>query len=224
MRGLRRGGTILCVLAGAALLGGCAEDEPDPPSAKSSSVSSENPSASLPAPHSTESPNPTTSLRSSVPSLPPVSQTPDDGVTRTQRGTEDPFPASPGERKRKAVGWAGVFGGGNHDPEGAAPWYMALAEKDCASVVAERDDRKETKELIRGIRAVCPVSDPDGRPDWAVAEEVAASVEAPDAESCDESVGFDLLRTLVEVHKKDPEVVFRVVDDGPGAGSCKEGE
>lgn len=148
--------------------------------------------------------------------------TPDDGVTRTQSRPEDPFPTSPKERKRKAVGWAGVYGSGLHEPDNASPWYVALARQDCGSVVADRDDRAVTKELVRGLRAVCPAPDPDGKPDWDLAEEVSDSVEPPDkTASCDESSGFNLLQTLVEMHRKDPDVTFRVVEDGPGAGRCK---
>lgn len=224
MRGSQLGGMILGLIAGVALLSGCMTDDPDPPSVGSSGApGAEIPSAAPSESDSLRHPSPTSSLRSSVPGATSVPQTPDDGVTRTQRGTEDPFPASPGERKRKAVGWAGVFGSGNHDPDGASPWFVALAEKDCESVVAERDESEETKKLIRGIRAVCPVSDPDGHPDWEVAEEVSDSVETPDETLCDDSAGFHLLRTLVEMHRKDPDVVFRVAEEGPGAGRCKTG-
>lgn len=221
MRGIERGAMILCLLVGVALLGGCTKDKAEPPSAAKSPGSPSKASSSPPSlPGSPETPGPTSSLRRSVPSASSAPQTPDDGATPTQNGNED---ASPEERKRKrkAVGWAGVFGSGNHDPELASPWFVALAEKDCGSVVAGQDEPEETKKLVRGIRAVCPVSDPNGQPDWEVAEEVAGSVEPPDETSCDDNEGFDLLRTLVEMHKRDPNVAFYVADDGPGSGSCK---
>ncbi len=237
VRGLTGGGAILCMLAGVALLGGCVQDDPDPssakgagassahpsksPSSKGDGVSSAHPSRSPSTPGPTESTRPTSSSRSSVPAATPAPHTPDDGVTRTPSSPEDPVPPSP-KRKRKAVGWAGVYGSGHHDPDDASPWYVALARQDCGSVVAERDDLAVTKELVRGLRAVCPASDPAGQPDWDVAEEVSDSVALPDkTASCDESSGFHLLLTLVEMHRKDPDVTFRVVDDGPGGGSCK---
>lgn len=101
-------------------------------------------------------------------------------------------------------------------------WYGWLTHSKCSQVTYSGADEAEAL-LVSGLRAICPISTPEGVADWSVAvssyDSLNHSGGAPNGE-CRNKVGYSLLQTVVEFHKRYPDSEYSISSSGPGGGRC----
>ncbi|MER7581870.1 hypothetical protein [Kitasatospora sp. NPDC097691] len=70
--------------------------------------------------------------------------------------------------------------------------------------------------VLRGLRAVCPLVNGE-KADWATAVRELDALGGPPGQDCPVQSGFELLKQLVEVHRRSPDQDPRITDAGIGA-------
>jgi len=102
-------------------------------------------------------------------------------------------------------------------------WFDALVHKDCPNILTGEGGSEGT--LVRGLHAVCPAVLPDGRADWSTGESAYDELESAGGLSdgdCADHSAYQLLKTLVELHRTYPTADFYVDDANSGGLSCPD--